>query len=437
MSKTANERDGFTSVKPAGLLDKVKTLKEEGYRFYHMFADKTENGFDIMYIFASERKMESFKVHIRKNQSVDSITFIFFSALPAELDMAEHSGIEVRHMSIADIEDFYRVEEYTTSLKTFKKDVEKMVEGRDLNFAVHAVERMGTSDSFGNSMGLCMAAEKAMGIRIPERAEYIRMIVHELSRIQIHFMWLSEVAAETGFESLRAVCLGARERVLSALERISGARVILSVCGIGGVRRDLSHETIDEIRRILPEINDDAEKLAGIFCGDKSVRLRLDGLGYIDEKMAVDNCSGFAAKGSGASIDARNDEDFSLYEKFDFEPVVENEGDGFARCKVRLREIIQSVGILEKAIEEIPQGDVMTKEIKTKEGAAAVRIEQSDGQALYYVRTSEDGNVMRLGIKTVEEMNMTAFSEILKNGETDDISLAALTVGVCADEMRR
>ncbi len=437
MSKTANDRDGFTSVKPAGLLDKVKTLKEEGCRFYHMFADESDNGFDIVYIFAGENNMENFKVHIDKNEPVDSITFIFSSALPAELDMAEHSGIEVRHMSTEEIEGFYRAERYGASIKTFKKDVEMMSKGKDLDFVNHAVERMGTADSFGNSMGFCMAAEKAMGIKIPERAEYIRVIIHELSRIQLHFMWLSEVAAETGFESLRAVCLNAREKVISLIEKVSGARVILSMCGIGGVKRDLSSGMLDEIKNVLPVIYSDAERLAEVFCADRSLRLKLDGLGYIEEKDAVEICSGVTAKGSGVAVDARNDEEFPLYEKLGFEPVVENKGDGFSRCKVKLEEILQSVAILEKAVDQIPQGEIMAEGLKPGKGAAAVRVELSEGQALYYVRTSENGTVLRLGIKTAEEMNMPAFAEILKNDEIDDISLAALTVGVSADGIRR
>ena len=114
-----------------------------------MFADESDNGFDIVYIFAGENNMENFKVHIDKNEPVDSITFIFSSALPAELDMAEHSGIEVRHMSTEEIEGFYRAERYGASIKTFKKDVEMMSKGKDLDFVNHAVERMGTADSFG------------------------------------------------------------------------------------------------------------------------------------------------------------------------------------------------------------------------------------------------------------------------------------------------
>lgn len=426
----------ITSIEPSQLLDKVREIKEDGYKFSQACACKTENGFELLYSFDNEEHLISLKFKINSEESIDSITYVYWTAFSDELNMVKTHGLNFKHVSSEHAENYYNFHELTSYMDNPTEYIKAMAEYKNYSQMVYVAERMPGTCSFGNSLGYCLAVEKAMEIKVPERAEYLRVIIHELSRIQSHLLRLSSLAKSIGNESLAVMCLKEREKFLDIFDKIAGSRIMLSLCRIGGLKRDISNETLDEISDVLDEFKTGADKLYNMFTSDVSVRRRLMGIGYLDKKSAESFCIGSAAKGSGIFRDARTDENFSVYGKIGFEPVTEENGDCFARCKVKIREILQSKEIVEKVIEEIPDGDVFVDFKKFKAGEAAIRIEQPEGQSLYYVKTSDSEFLKCIDIKLPDAANILGFVRTAKGCDFVDVPVLAQTMDTCVKDLK-
>lgn len=167
------------------------------------------------------------------------------------------------------------------------RGLEKLVETRDFNQFIYVAERICGICAFGHSMGYAETVEKLMGVEVPRRAEYLRVIWHELSRIHSHVLWMGLAADAFGFESLFMHCWRLRERVLDIFEKTTGGRVIFSVVKVGGVVRDIDDAQMAEIKRMLEGIKDDYRQICDAFLKDSSVKNRTVGVGYISHEDAL------------------------------------------------------------------------------------------------------------------------------------------------------
>ena len=186
------------------------------------------------------------------------------------------------------------------------RGLEKLVETRDLNQFIYVAERICGICAFGHSMGYAETVEKLMGVEVPRRAEYLRVIWHELSRIHSHVLWMGLAADAFGFESLFMHCWRLRERVLDIFEKTTGGRVIFSVVKVGGVVRDIDDAQMAEIKRMLEGIKDDYRQICDAFLKDSSVKNRTVGVGYISHEDALaQSMVGPFARASNVNYDAR------------------------------------------------------------------------------------------------------------------------------------
>ena len=186
------------------------------------------------------------------------------------------------------------------------RGLEKLVETRDYNQFIYVAERICGICAFGHSMGYAETVEKLMGVEIPERAEYLRVIWHELSRIHSHVLWMGLAADAFGFESLFMHCWRLRERVLDIFEKTTGGRVIFSVVKVGGVVRDIDDAQFAEMKRVLEGIKDEYRQLCNAFLKDSSVKNRTVGVGYISHEDALaQSMVGPFARASNVNYDAR------------------------------------------------------------------------------------------------------------------------------------
>ena len=184
--------------------------------------------------------------------------------------------------------------------------LEKLVETRDYNQFIYVAERICGICAFGHSMGYAETVEKLMGVEIPERAEYLRVIWHELSRVHSHVLWMGLAADAFGYESLFMHCWRLRERVLDIFEKTTGGRVIFSVVKVGGVVRDSDEGMLAEMKRVLDGIKDDYRQLCNAFLKDTSVKNRTVGIGYISPEDAFSlSMVGPFARASNVNNDAR------------------------------------------------------------------------------------------------------------------------------------
>ena len=327
-----------------------------------------------------------------------------------------------------------RVVEAIPSIGYIHRGLEKLVEKKDYNQMVYVVERICGICSFGHGWGACLAIEGAMNVEIPERAEYLRTILHELGRIHSHLLWLGLMADGFGFESLFNHCWRVRETILDLFEKNTGGRVIFSICKVGGMRQDISDENLKEMVDVLNGIKAEIKQLTDVFLDDISVKNRMVGVGVLTKEEAEELCAvGPTARGSGVCQDLRLTDTHGVYDKLGFEPCVEEAGDCYARCKVRIREVFQSIELIEKAVSMIPEGPVAVNVKGNVEADAEymVRLEQPRGEAFYYARGAGSKFLKRMRVRTPTNMNIPALVKTLQDCDLADVPILVLTIDPC------
>ena len=318
------------------------------------------------------------------------------------------------------------------SIGFIHRGLEKLVETRDYNQMAYVIERICGICSFGHGWGYCAAVEGAMKVEVPERAEYLRTILEELSRLHSHLLWLGLLADGFGFESLFMHCWRIRETILDILERTTGGRVIFSICKVGGLRKDIDNDTLKEIVETIEGIKAEIKEITDVFIEDDSVKNRMCGVGVLTKEDAIELCAvGPVARGSGVDQDMRMTNNVGVYKELDFEPVLEEAGDCYARCKVRIGEIFQSIELIKKAVDKIPEGPVDVPVKGNVEGGYMVRLEQPRGEAYYYAKGAGTKFLQRMRVRTPTNMNIPALVKILQGCDLADVPMMVLTIDPC------
>jgi len=317
------------------------------------------------------------------------------------------------------------------SIGFIHRGLEKLVEKKEYTEMVYVIERICGICSFGHGWGYCASVEGAMSVEVPERAEFLRTIWHELSRVHSHLLWLGLLADGFGFESLFMHCWKVRETVLDLFEKTTGGRVIFSVCKVGGVRKDIDDETLKEMVTKLNGIKKEIKELADVFMEDTSVQNRLCGVGVLTKKDAIALCAvGPMARASGVYQDMRVG-GHGVYDRLDFEPCIEEAGDSYARCKVRIREVLQSIEMIEKAVNLIPEGEIAVPVKGNVEGEFMTRLEQPRGEAYYYAKGAGTKFLERMRVRTPTNMNIPALVKMLQGCDLADVPILVLTIDPC------
>jgi ech hydrogenase subunit E len=311
------------------------------------------------------------------------------------------------------------------------RGLEKLVEKKDYQQYTYVAERICGICSFMHGMGYCMSIESIMGVQIPERAEYLRTIWAELSRLHSHILWLGLLADSFGFESMFMQSWKLREQILDIFEETTGGRVIFSVCDIGGVRKDISQETLNKIDGILSGIEKELKEITEVFLHDSSVKLRTKGVGVLSKQAAFDlGAVGPMARASGISMDMRT-QGYAAYKNLKFEPIVETEGDCYARTSVRMREMFQSIDLIKQCICIIPEGDIRVKVTGNPSGEHFTRVEQPRGEVVYYAKANGTKYLDRLRVRTPTFANIPALLETLKGCSLADVPILIVTIDPC------
>lgn len=324
-----------------------------------------------------------------------------------------------------------RVVEAIPRIGYIHRGLEKLVEKKDFQQYTFVAERICGICSFMHGMGYCMSIESIMDVKIPERAEFLRTIWAELSRMHSHLMWLGLLADAFGFESLFMHSWRLREQVLDIFEETTGGRVIFSVCDIGGVRKDIAPDTLRKISGILENMKKELTEITEVFLNDASVKYRTKGVGVLSKQAAYDlGAVGPMAKASGVSIDMRT-QGYAAYGKLKFEPIIESDGDSYARTSVRIKEVFQSIDLIQQAIEIIPEGEIKVKVTGNPNGEYFTRVEQPRGEVIYYSKANGTKFLDRVRVRTPTFANVPALLETLKDCAMADVPILILTIDPC------
>jgi NADH-quinone oxidoreductase subunit D len=236
---------------------------------------------------------------------------------------------------------------------------EKMAETVDYNGVIPYTDRLNYVSPLINNMGYCMAVEKLIGISVPERCHYIRVIVSEISRISDHLTCVGASAMELGAFTVFLYMIKAREYLWELVEMVTGARLTVSYCRVGGVKADLPEGFADRCRTALQETRKVLTESDALLTRNRIFVDRMSGTGKISPEDAISyGITGPFLRATGVDYDVRKDCPYAVYDRLQFDVPVGTRGDNLDRYMVRMEEMQQSMRMIEQALREIPPGPV-------------------------------------------------------------------------------
>jgi len=305
-------------------------------------------------------------------------------------------------------------------------------------------DRLDYISSMYNNFGYAVAVEKLMGQEVPERAEYIRVIMGELTRVMNHFVAIGAFCNDIGiYFTAMLYGLEERELILDLLEMASGGRMMCNYFRFGGVARDLPAGFVPLAKELvnerLPNAVDDLER----FVADNEVfRARTERVGVLPPKKAVAyGCTGPLLRGSGIPYDVRRAEPYSVYDQFDWDVVVRYDGDVFSRFMVRIEEMRQSLRILRQALDRLPEGPIQAGKkkhtVKITAGEAYGRVEAPKGEYGFYLVSDGGANPYRYHIRTPSFVNLGAMNEMCRGHLIADAVIILGSIDITLGEVDR
>lgn len=314
------------------------------------------------------------------------------------------------------------------------RGLEKLVETRDIHQYIYVAERICGICAFGHSMGYAETIERMMNVEVPKRAEYLRVIMHELSRMHSHLLWMGLAADAFGYESLFMHCWRLRERVLDIFEAVAGGRVILSYTLLGGVTKDIDAPMLAAIKDKINSIKSEYAEICDAFLKDASVMNRTVGVGHLTYEDALEyGMVGPFARASNVNNDVRCLCLGAYGELKHFEPILDTGGDCYARVKVRALEVLQSIDIINELIDKIPDGLILNpvKGAPAAGSEASNILEQPRGEVYYYASGNGTKFLERMRIRTPTSQNIAGMTMALKGCDLSDVNMIILTIDPC------
>ena len=317
---------------------------------------------------------------------------------------------------------------------------------------IYLAERICGICSASHPFAFCRAVENAAGIEIPERAQYIRVIIAELERIHSHILWAGIAAHELGFDSVLYLSWRAREEVLDLLEYLTGNRINYGVFMIGGVRRDITEDQIPRIRKTLEYYKDIYGKIENIFLKDPTIALRTKNVGVLTKEDALRLCAvGPTTRASGIKKDVRQDQPYSAYADLEVKAITpdvftgEVNGDVYDRIIVRLLELVQSIQIIEQCLENMPSGEIVAEkklvkllnQLKKAKGEGIGRHEAPRGECIHYVKLNESELPEVWKARAPTYNNLMSWVPMLLGQQIADIPIVIASIDPCIACMDR
>ncbi len=361
--------------------------------------------------------------------------------------------------------DGERIVESEMTVGYIHRAFEKIAERRPFYQITTLTDRMNYCSSPINNMGWHMTVEKLLGVTVPKRAQYIRVIMMELARISDHLICSSIMGVDTGAFSGFLYVMQEREKIYEIYEEMCGARLTTNMGRIGGMERDLSPTAIQKIKDLvyhsLPKVFAEFESL---FDRNRIFRDRTIGVGAVSKEMAMSyGFTGPNLRAAGIDYDVRVMEPYSSYEDFEFDIPVGHNGDTYDRYKVRNAEVWESIKIVRQALENLPEGDyhanenhyylppkqavyqnmealiyhfkIVMGEIDAPVGEVYHAVEGGNGELGFYLISDGGRTPFRLHFRRPCFIYYQAFGELIKGGTVSDAVPIMSSLNVIAGEL--
>jgi NADH-quinone oxidoreductase subunit D len=327
---------------------------------------------------------------------------------------------------------------------------EKMCEQRTWNHVVPYTDRLNYASPLINNVGFALAAEKLLELQVPERCQYIRMIMSEVSRITDHMTCLGMAATEAGAISVGFYMLEARETLYDLVTAVTGARLTVSYARVGGVTQDLPAGFADRVRAAFADIRQILADCDKLLSKNRIFIDRMSGVGIISQEDAISyGLTGPLLRASGAAYDVRRAQPYLFYDRVDFTVPTGTQGDNYDRFTVRFEELKQSMQIIEQALQQLPPGPVRVEDpritlppkkevygnieglmnhfkliiegVKIPRGEVYVPVEGANGELGFYLVSDGSGRPYRVRVRPPCFFGMAALGHMLKGYLVSDI----------------
>ena len=305
-------------------------------------------------------------------------------------------------------------------------------------------DRLDYISSMSSNLGYALAVEKLMGVKPPERAEYLRVIIVELTRIVNHMWAIGFLLNDLGaFFTPALYAIEERELILDLFEAAAGSRMMCNYMRFGGVARDVPPGWLKKCREIVfDRLSRKIDDLDLFLSGNEIIRARCMGVGYLSPQDAIAfSAAGPVLRASGVPYDVRRAEPYSIYDRFQFDVAVRYNGDVYDRYLIRLDEMRQSVRILKQALEQIPEGDIQAGKKQYSQrvpaGQAYGRVENPKGELGFYVVSDGTANPYRYHIRAPSFVNLTALERMSVGYKVADAVIILGSIDIVLGETDR
>jgi NADH-quinone oxidoreductase subunit D len=344
--------------------------------------------------------------------------------------------------------------------------IEKTCEAKFYQQVVPLTDRIDYLCPMTNNLCYVLAVEKLLGLEIPARAQWLRVMMNELTRINSHLVWLGTHAMDIGAMTVFLYCFREREDVLRLFEAISGQRMMTSYFRVGGVALDAPLDFFDRVRKFADRFPSKVDEYEGLLTGNPIWVMRTKGVAKISAEDAIAlGASGPTLRGSGVDFDLRRDMPYSGYENFKFKVPVGTDGDVFTRYILRVQELRESIGIVKQALDGMPSGPIkanapkvvlpdrekmktemealiyhfkiITEGFQVPEGEVYQAVESPRGEMGYYVVSDGSAKPYRVHMRSACLANMQTLPKMCEGRLIADVVAAIGSIDIVLGEIDR
>lgn len=322
------------------------------------------------------------------------------------------------------------------------RGTEKLAESRTYVQIVTLTDRMDYLAAMSNNLAFVNTVEKLADIKVPERAQYIRVICAELQRIASHMMATGFLLNDLGaFATPLMYCFRERERILDLFEMLCGARITVNYMRPGGVFQDAPDDFWPAVDRILEDLPQYIDELEALISGNEIVLARTRGVGLLSDEQAVNaSASGPILRASGVQWDLRKANPYEVYNRLEFEVPIGSSGDTFDRYIVRIQEMRESIKIIRQCIEQIPNGPIRSEtlfNIRAPVGDAYAAIEGPKGELGFYIVSDGGISPYRCKVRAPSFINLTTLRDMLVGWKMGDLITIFGSIDIVLGEVDR
>lgn len=321
------------------------------------------------------------------------------------------------------------------------RSIEKMCESLTYRQFIYVTSRMDYLSAHINNHACALCVEQGLQLEIPRRAQVIRVIMDELTRIASHELWWGAMAMDLGAFTPFFHAFREREVINDIMEETCGARLTMNYMVPGGVMMDLHPNFQKRVKAFIQQYKQKIHEYDALITGNIIFQNRMKGIGLISAADAIAyGCTGPVARGSGVSCDIRKLYPYELYNELDFEEVLETDGDAFARYMVRIKEMHQSIRIIEQLIDHIPEGDFQAKTkavLKLPKGEYYQKVETARGELGVYIVSEGGTTPYRIKFRSPGFSNLSILDHMTRGLKIGDLVAAMGTLDLVIPDIDR